>query len=191
VSAHSFISGNELYKQKRLTRAIKKYKKALSFFDSEYNLKDEEKKKAKEFKVPCYLNVAACALQQKSYKEVIENCTKALDIDRQNLKGLLRRAHARIMMDEWDLASRDLERAKDISPNDKDVLREVELLKRKVAEQNRRDKKKFAGLFDKIREMDFKVPETTTTTAAQEVKQQEQQTTLSSEQPAPMEIAAN
>ena len=188
------MTGNELYKQKRLTRAIKKYKKALSFFDSEYNLKDEEKKKGKEFKVPCYLNIAACALQNKNYKEVIENCNKALEIDRKNLKGLLRRGHARILMDEWDLASRDLEKAKEISPADKDVLREVKLLKRKMAEQNRRDKKKFAGLFDKIREMDFKIPETPSenTTAAGEPKQEQHPAGMSStEQSTPTEVVAN
>ncbi len=76
-----------------------------------------------------------------------------------------------------------------------DVQREIELLKRKVAEQNRKDKKKFAGLFDKIRDMKFEIQDdksreskTSTETATNEVNQHEGQV---QQQTTPMEIAAN
>ena len=37
---------------------------------------DEQKAKAKELKVPLYLNLAACKLSTKQYTEVLEDCKK-------------------------------------------------------------------------------------------------------------------
>lgn len=44
--------------------------------DAEYGMTDEQKSKAKELKVPLYLNIAACKLSTKQYTEVLEDCKK-------------------------------------------------------------------------------------------------------------------
>ncbi|KAH3766815.1 peptidyl-prolyl cis-trans isomerase FKBP4 [Pelomyxa schiedti] len=144
------LEGNALYTQGKLARALKKYKKALECVDSDYKLSEEEKGKAKKLKVPCYLNIAACKLATKEWNEVLENCKKALDIESRNVRGLLRRGKAFSALDDWDSAERDFNEVLLIEPKNADALKELKLLKDKIARQNQRDRKAFAGLFSKM-----------------------------------------
>jgi FK506-binding protein 4/5 len=71
------VEGNELYKNKKYVRAAKKYKKALDFFSYDMGFNKEQKAKIdKELKLPCHLNLAACNLILKKWKDVIDNATK-------------------------------------------------------------------------------------------------------------------
>jgi FKBP-type peptidyl-prolyl cis-trans isomerase len=142
--------GNELFKVSKFKRAVKKYKKALTFLDAEYGMTDEQKVKAKELKLPLYLNLAACKLSTKEYTEVLEDCKKALDIDPNNVKGLLRQAKANVELDEWDAAHKGFTRALELDPNNADVKREQARLKKKIADQTAKDKKVFGGMFEKF-----------------------------------------
>lgn len=88
--------GNELFKQGKYKRAIKKYKvricwdfdrglpnlrmrfeqKVGPLIDYDYSFSDEEKAQAKPLKVTAHLNTAACNLKLKDYKACIESCDK-------------------------------------------------------------------------------------------------------------------
>jgi len=146
--------GNELFKESKFQRALKKYKKAMTFLDSETGLSDEEKGKAKELKLPLYLNLAACKLHTKEYSEVKENCKKALEIDPSNTKALLRRGKAFIELDEWDSAKQDLNKALEVDPNNVEIKKELVHLNKKIANQNAKDKKMYKGLFEKLSMME-------------------------------------
>lgn len=142
--------GNELFKASKFKRAIKKYKKALTFLDAEYGMSDEQKVEAKKLKVPLYLNLAACKLSTKQFKEVREDCNKALEIDANNLKGLIRRAKANGELDEWDQAKADLTKALELDKNNADAKQEMTRLRKRIADQAAKDKKVFGGIFEKM-----------------------------------------
>jgi len=146
--------GNELFKASKFKRAIKKYKKALTFLDAEYGMSDEQKAKAKELKVPLYLNLAACKLSTKQFTEVLEDCKKALELDPNNVKGLVRQAKAHIELDGWEEARASLAKALEADPSNVDVKREQARLTKKIADQNAKEKKVFGGMFDKLSKMD-------------------------------------
>lgn len=70
-------------------------------------------------KIQCYLNLAACHLQKEAYSFVLHNCTKALDLDQYNIKGLYRRAQAYVKTGNFESAQSDLEKALQREPNNK------------------------------------------------------------------------
>jgi len=142
--------GNDLFVAGKVERARKKYKKALGLVDSDYSMKDDEKENAKKLKLPCYLNLAACLLKLKDWKEVIENCNKALEMEPNNAKGLFRRGQAFSELDEWEDARRDLNKALILEPNNKQVKVEIGRLQKKINAQNNKDKKRFKNLFDRL-----------------------------------------
>lgn len=82
--------GNKLFQQTKYQRALKKYKKALDFFEYDGSLKEDEKEKAKKLKIPCMLNSAACKLKLKELKDAKDFCDKVLNLDPQNVKALYR-----------------------------------------------------------------------------------------------------
>jgi len=151
--------GNDLYKVGKYQRALKKYKKAFDYVDSDYSMEEGEKPKAKAFKVACLSNLAACHIKLKNWKDVIENSKKVLDMDKDNIKALYRRGMANSALDEWDLSEADFNRALELEPDNKEVKKELALLKRKRAAQDQKDKKRFKNLFSRLNEE----PEKTTT----------------------------
>jgi FK506-binding protein 4/5 len=148
--------GNDLFKDNKIKRAMNKYKKAVSLLDAEYGMNDDDKIKAKQVKLPLYLNLAACKLQTKEWKEVCENCKKALEIDSHSVKALLRRGKAYNELDEWELARKDLEAVLELDPSNADAKREMARLKKKIADQNAKDRKVFGGMFEKLSKIDEK-----------------------------------
>jgi len=146
--------GNDLYKDGKHLRAINKYKKASDYVDSDYSMEENEKPKAKTYKVACLSNTAACHIKLKNWKDVIENSKKVLDLEQDNLKSLFRRGQAYSALDEWDLASADFNRALELEPQNKEVQKELALLKRKIAAQNQRDKQRFKNMFARLQEAD-------------------------------------
>lgn len=149
--------GNDLYSGQKYKRAIKKYKKAMNYLpDYEINkLPAEEYAKAtKEVLIPAHLNAAACYLKTREFKEAKDECEKVLKLDADNLKALFRRACVLMEFDDWDLARSDLERALEIDPENKEVKRQMTILNKKEAAQNKKDKKIFGGMFDRFAKED-------------------------------------
>lgn len=79
---------------------------------------------------------------------------KALEIEPNNQKGLLRQAKAYNELDEWDEAQRSLTKLLELDPNNADGKREQARLKKKIADQAAKDKKAFGGMFEKLSKMD-------------------------------------
>jgi tetratricopeptide (TPR) repeat protein len=75
-------------------------------------------------------------------------------MDGSNLKGLYRRGLIYMQLDEWDKAKDDFDRALEIDPDNKEVKRQVSLLNKKIALQNKKDKKIFGGMFEKFAKAD-------------------------------------
>jgi len=155
--------GNDLYRKGRPQLALKRYKRALSCVESEYQMSDDDKKKAIEQKIPLFLNVAACMMAKKDYREAIANCNKALDHDKSNIKALIRRAKCYNFIDEWDNCQSDLDKVLTIDSGNEEAKKELASVKRKRAAQDQKDKKRFKSFFgakmSKLEEEDKKKQE--------------------------------
>jgi FK506-binding protein 4/5 len=73
-----------------------------------------------------------------------------LEIDGKNIKALFRRGIAYSESGDWNEAKADFMKCLEMEPENKDVKKELTLLKRKIAEQNAKDKKAYAGMFEKL-----------------------------------------
>lgn len=79
---------------------------------------------------------------------------QALELDPNNVKGLLRQGKAHIELDDWAEARQSLNKALEVEPNNQDVKRELVRLNKKVADQSAKERKVFGGMFDKLSKMD-------------------------------------
>jgi len=148
--------GNALFKEGKFERAAAKYKRALTFVDSDYGVADEDKDKLKLAKITLYGNIAASKLQLKDYAAVKENCKKVLDLDPHNIKALVRQAKVYVDVDDWDLAKSTLQQVFEIDQNNIDAKKEQARLNKKIADQNAKDKKVFGGMFEKLSKISAK-----------------------------------
>jgi len=134
---------------------MEKYKKSLDVFQYENNLKDDEKDKVnKQIKVPVHLNLAACYAKMNDLPKVVENATKALEIDPKNVKGLWRRGAAKTDMGEWLDAKRDLNEASLLEPNNKAVKTALTKLKKVMDDQDKKDKQRYKNMFQRLSELE-------------------------------------
>lgn len=77
----------------------------------------DEEKTIKELKEALFSNLAACQLKLQQYQRVIENCTKSLDINPQNVKCLYRRASAYLQCRDRGSARKDIDRIYELEPS--------------------------------------------------------------------------
>ena len=71
----------------------------------------------------CWLNLAACQLRYHNFKMAAVNCSKALDINPNNVKGLYRRAQCNIKLGNDHVAIIDLEQALALEPGNREITR--------------------------------------------------------------------
>ena len=143
--------GISLYKNKDLYLSFQKFNRALKYLLS-IDMKSDDLPAitctdCNQLKMVCYLNLAACQLQTNNYKAVIDNCTKALELDKDNVKGLFRRGEAFLKLGESDKAQADLDRAHNLDPANKAIARSLQTLRSMTKEQNDEIAKCFGKMF--------------------------------------------
>ncbi|GMY32134.1 peptidyl-prolyl cis-trans isomerase FKBP62-like [Fagus crenata] len=127
---------------------------AVRFIEYDSSFSDEEKQQTKVLKITCNLNNAACKLKLKDYKQAEKLCTKVLELDGMNVKALYRRAQAYIQLVDLDLAERDIKKALEIDPDNRDVKLEYKILKEKVREYNKKDAQFYGSIFAKMNKVE-------------------------------------
>jgi len=144
--------GNDLFKTGKVEQAKKKYKASLDYISSDYQMSDTEKEEAKGIKVTIHLNMAACAIKVSDWKTVVEECDKALEIQKANTKALLRRGKAYNEQNRWGDARADLQRVIDTpdAPEVADAKKELAKVTKKIKDQDAKDKRLYGGMFAKI-----------------------------------------
>ncbi|KAK2971421.1 hypothetical protein RJ640_025371 [Escallonia rubra] len=146
--------GNAFFKAGKYAKAAKRYEKAAKFIEFDSSFGEEEKKMAKALKVTCNLNNAACKLKLKDYKQAEKLCTKVLELESTNVKALYRRAQAYINLADLDLAEKDIKKALEIDPDNRDVKLEYRVLKEKIKEFNKKDAKFYGNMFAKLNKLE-------------------------------------
>ncbi|XP_071721517.1 peptidyl-prolyl cis-trans isomerase FKBP62-like [Rutidosis leptorrhynchoides] len=124
--------GNTYFHAGEYLEAAKCYENAAKFIEDDNDFSEEERNQTRALKVACYLNDAACKLKlselNDDYLKVPKLCSKVLEIDSTNIKALYRRAKAYVNIADLDLAERDLKRALEIDPGNRDVKDEYQVL---------------------------------------------------------------
>lgn len=141
--------GAESFKAQNISVASLNFSRSLRLIISmgEQELTEELSRERCHLRCLCYLNLAACQLNQKQYKHVIDNCTKALKIDPHNVKGLFRRGQASLCVNDYESAREDLTLALSVEPNNRAIKEQLRLLETKERERNAKYRKALGKIF--------------------------------------------
>ncbi len=93
-----------------------------------------------------YFNRAVAAAKMKKWKESIEDCTKAIELDENYLKAILRRASSYMEMEEYEEAVRDYERAHKADRSNGEYRRLLQNAKLELKKSKRKDSYKILGV---------------------------------------------
>jgi len=146
--------GNKYYQVGEHKRAIKKYEEANRFEVSDKNLendgvseRDAPLAETKQNMVSCYLNIAMCHIKLGDSKQAERSCTEAIKKDELNFKALFRRGQVRLTLGDIDGARSDLYEAARKEPQNKEVRKELEALKKMEQKLKQEQKGMFGGIF--------------------------------------------
>eukprot|EP01060_Flectonema_neradi_P019175 TRINITY_DN2618_c2_g1_i2.p1 TRINITY_DN2618_c2_g1~~TRINITY_DN2618_c2_g1_i2.p1 ORF type:complete len:558 (+),score=142.37 TRINITY_DN2618_c2_g1_i2:78-1751(+) len=134
--------GNELYKAKKFKRAVAKYEAGLSYMEGD----DAELKQAT---LPLLTNLAAVQLELKEYYNAEKNCTKALEVNPKNVRAITRRAKAKRLRGDFAGAADDAKKLLQLEPENTAAKAELAAISKAKAEQKKKDRATFAGMFEK------------------------------------------
>ncbi|CAK9804666.1 Peptidyl-prolyl cis-trans isomerase D [Anthophora quadrimaculata] len=126
-------SGNYYFLRKNYVDAGRKYKKALRYYKwmmKTADVPESSDELTVNTKVALLLNLAAVNIKQKKYREALKLCSEVTQLNKNNSKALFRRSQAYMGLNEYDLALQDLKQALLESPNNKDILIEIDKVKR-------------------------------------------------------------
>ncbi|XP_076376321.1 cyclophilin 40 [Megalopta genalis] len=126
-------SGNYYFSKKNYVDAGRKYKKALRYYKwmtKTVDTSNSSDELMTNIKIVILLNLAAVKLKKKKYREALKLCTDVLQMDKNNSKALFRKSQAYMGLNEYDYGLRELKQALQGSPNNKDILMEMEKVKK-------------------------------------------------------------
>jgi len=107
---------------------------------------DEEKAKLESNKLVCMLNRVACLLKFSRDEEAIKDCTTILE-KQKNPKAYFRRAQAQISKGNLEEAKNDLVAAAKLAPDDKGIVTELQNIKQKIVEIDKKQQKMYKNMF--------------------------------------------
>lgn len=157
--------GNRLVKSGELKKALKSYKtvflyvngliskdnQAMAKFAGDGVITDEDDAVIKELKINTHSNIALCYSKLGQLDQVVDHCQRALALNPDHLKSLVRLGATQTLQGKVDLARTALLKAYELEPQNESVQRELKLLKlaneKAVALQREKDKKAFGGKF--------------------------------------------
>lgn len=93
--------GNLKFKEKKFKEAEGHYKDAISHLDT-CKISNEEINK---LKVICYQNVSVCLNNTGDYKDVLQNCTLAIEINPEAVKAYYQRFLAQLKLKNFEEAN--------------------------------------------------------------------------------------
>lgn len=122
IASQHKAKGVDLFKTGNLEYALKRFSKALHYLILMLPSSDIPVPLLLGFnnlRAQCYANLSACQIKAGSYEYVVENCTKALAIQPDNIKCVFRRATANFMLKNFDACKLDVQTGLALEPNSK------------------------------------------------------------------------
>lgn len=139
--------GTEKFKKGEFALALKKYSKIIDYLEHEVYDKDDQKEKSKQLQLAARLNIAACHLKLKNYRQCIDACGKALELDPRNEKSLFRMAQAYQGECEFDDAIRHFNQVLEINPDNKEATHSISVCRQKIKEYSQKEKALYGKMF--------------------------------------------
>ncbi|KAG8237760.1 hypothetical protein J437_LFUL014303 [Ladona fulva] len=149
--------GTNYFKAGKMDKALKQYKKIVKFIEHDTGFEGEKNDQRKAVLLATHLNMSMCYLKLNEFIDAREQCSKALELDAQNVKGFFRRGQALLGINEPELAKVDFEGVLKIEPNNKAASNQVLICIQKIKEQKKNEKKIYANMFEKFAEIDKQV----------------------------------
>ncbi|KAJ4979805.1 hypothetical protein NE237_010585 [Protea cynaroides] len=143
------MEGNALFNNEKLEEAMQQYEMAIAYMgdDFMFQLFGKYRDMALAVKNPCHLNMAACLIKLKRHEEAIGQCSTVLAEDENNVKALFRRGKARAELGQTDAAREDFLKARKIAPQDKAIVKELQLLAEDDKAVYQKQKEIYKGIF--------------------------------------------
>ncbi|KAK8397461.1 hypothetical protein O3P69_004900 [Scylla paramamosain] len=149
-------SGNTFFKDQKYPVAVFKYKKSLAYLNyikdncvgERTDFSPEDLGTLSSLAVSCLLNHALCCSKMGQFDKAIADCNKALELDANNPKIYFRRGQAYNLSNDVESARADLQKARELEPNDKGILKELDSVTRKIKAQREKEKKIYSKLFE-------------------------------------------
>jgi len=138
------------YKDKDFSTAATTWEEAFEYLSYMGDASDEEKNEGDQLKSTLKLNVAQAQVQLKDYGAAIKACGEVLEKDENNVKAFFRRGASHSAIANFKEAKDDLMAAHKLDPDNKAILRELKILKDRVAESKRKEKEVFGNAFKKL-----------------------------------------
>lgn len=114
-------------------------------------LTEQDAETIKDLKVNTHSNLALCYTKLGMLDKVMDNCEKALAINPQHVKSLVRLGATEITLLQLDRAKRHLLKAHEIEPQNPSLQQEIRTLKlaleKASQQQKEKDKQTFGGKF--------------------------------------------
>ncbi|CAD8163894.1 unnamed protein product [Paramecium pentaurelia] len=117
---------NELFKQQEFQKAIEKYTECIQELNQKQSLNEEELEQL----VIIYSNRAQCQLKLLDYSQALLDCNKALNLNSNHQKSLLRRSTVLQELGKWKEALKDSEKL--VLLGDQDAKQIVLKLQKKI-----------------------------------------------------------
>ena len=131
--------------------AARKYTKACRYLsslrDAMGTTEDEEEEKIRAVEVPLKLNIAACHLATKNWDEAKKECEDVIEVQESNSKAIFRRGQALLGMNDFDGALKDLQKVRELQPDDKGVLNEIARAKKAKLDMVKKEKQLYSKMF--------------------------------------------
>jgi FK506-binding protein 4/5 len=160
--------GNELFKQEKYQRALKKYKKCLDLIndigeggggagagggqEEEKSILKEHEQDIKELKISCNNNLAMVYIKLKEYIDAISKCDEIITkIDSNNIKAWTRKGYALYLDGDYEKSKEIFKYAltlPNLSENDNKYINQyLNLSKHKIKEYQEKQKKIYSKMF--------------------------------------------
>ncbi|EKX73470.1 peptidyl-prolyl cis-trans isomerase protein, putative [Theileria equi strain WA] len=141
------VDGNAKFLKGNIKAAISLYEDGVKYLAMRDGWSDESVKASDVTKLQCHLNLSNCYIKEHDFVSAELNATEALKIDANSIKGLYRRAVARVNNDKLEAAIQDLQALLKLEPSNIDAANQFKLAKAKLHKYNQADKKKFGAMF--------------------------------------------
>merc|ERR1719385_265274 len=138
--------GNGLFKGQRFKGAITKYEKSLDWIDVDFS-DDELSKKKQELTISVNNNMALIFSKKKDWSAATEHATKALDVEPNNVKALMRRGQAQMQNGNLEEAKRDLKKALSLDKSNTVIKKLLKVCTAKHKAYVEKQQKLYANMF--------------------------------------------
>ncbi|GFZ17319.1 tetratricopeptide repeat (TPR)-like superfamily protein [Actinidia rufa] len=136
------LEGNRLFGAAQYEEALSQYGLALQVAP--------DMPSSVEIRSMCHANRALCFLKLGKYEDTIKDCTKALELNPNYVKALLRRGEAHEKLEHFEEAVADLKKVVELDPSDVQARRTIQRLEPLAAEKREKMKQE---MISKLKDM--------------------------------------